>query len=105
MAPEIIKEEGHTKTVDWWSLGALIYEMLFGQSPFYNSNQSEMFNKISEVQYIMPDEFSNEAKDIIEKLLEIQPKHRLGHGKTGTDDVKSHPFFQDIDWDDLENNR
>jgi serine/threonine protein kinase len=79
--------------------------MLFGQSPFYNSNQSEMFKQITEVQYIMPEEFSDEAKDIIDKLLEFQPKHRLGQGKAGTDDVKNHPFFEEIDWDDLESNQ
>lgn len=78
LAPEIINGTGHDKPVDWWSLGGLLYEMLAGRPPFYSKNRREMFAMITDKPLVMRKEFSPEAKDLIEKLLERNIKRRLG---------------------------
>ena len=100
MAPEILKGEGYTFPVDWWSLGTLMYEMLYGLPPFYNQNLNMMyhnilcqdlnFNKNRNIK------ISREAQDLIRGLLIRDPATRFT-GKT----VKAHPFFKAIDWDKL----
>eukprot|EP00833_Pecoramyces_ruminatium_P012905 jgi/Orpsp1_1/1186937/evm.model.d7180000054231.1 len=54
-APEVIKGEGHTSTVDWWTLGILIYEMIYGSTPFKGSNRNETFNNILHNDPVFPD--------------------------------------------------
>ena len=103
IAPEILEQKGYNNTVDWWSLGCLMYEMLNGKPLFNFSgklNISEYKKKI-----ILPNNFSKEAKDLIIKLLDLDPKTRLGAGKNGFENLKNHKYFEDIDWDDLENKK
>lgn len=103
LAPEIIKGSGHDKAVDWWSLGTLLYEMLCGRPPFYSKNRKEMFKLIVEQRPVMKDNFSEDAADILMKLLHPTPSKRLGAGTSDADEIKSHPFFSEIDWDKLYN--
>ena len=75
VAPEVLKEEGHNHNVDWWSLGIMIYEMLIGISPFSDKNQLKLINNIVGKNPRFPDrnkykiEYSDDIKDLIEKLL------------------------------------
>jgi serum/glucocorticoid-regulated kinase 2 len=105
LAPEIIKDEGHGLTVDWWTLGILIYELRTGRTPFLhkNTNQTTKLNKSGRV--IFPDpvkhkiDMTDNFKDFIVKLLHKNPKKRLGHGSYK--DVVDHPWFDDMDWSKL----
>jgi serum/glucocorticoid-regulated kinase 2 len=103
LAPEIIENKGHSKPVDWWSLGILIYEMIIGLPPFYNreQNQSLMFKWIREkdVTFASKVPITDDAKDLILSLLIKNPDKRLG--TKGGDEIRNHKWFKDIDWKNL----
>ena len=99
LSPEIIKNEDFNESVDWWSLGILLYEMLCGIPPFYHKNY-EMSNK-SQVIFPKKLNLSEDAQDIINKLLANNPKKRLG-GQSWIEEIKAHPFFANIDFDLIE---
>lgn len=101
LAPEILNRTGHGQAVDWWSLGALLYEMLTGWPPFYSRDQERLFTKIKRAKLDIPQNISADAADILSRLLEKNPVDRLGGSTRDADDVKSHPFFKSIDWDKL----
>ena len=101
LAPEMVRKTGHGKTVDWYLLGVILYEMLTGLPPYYNDDKNELFQNIlsQELDLDHPNlGFSTECKDILIALLQKDPQKRLG--KNGADEVKSHPFFSKIDWSD-----
>jgi protein-serine/threonine kinase len=89
--------------VDWWSLGALVYEMLTGLPPFYTRDRDKLFNSIKYAEVNFPAYFSPEAKSIIQALFIKDPNRRLGSGPTDADEIKAHPWFASIDWPALEN--
>lgn len=97
LAPEVLRGQGHSFPVDWWSLGTLIYEMLTGLPPFYSKHINVMYQKILNAQLTFPSTVSNDAKSLLEGLLERDVDKRLGG-----DSVKSHPFFSSLDWKSLE---
>ena len=106
LAPEIVKNIGHNHAVDWWSIGILIYEMIVGFPPFYHKNQNTMYELIEKFPVRFPDPekhkimMSEEVQDLITKLLEKQPENRLGT-KEGIKEVLEHPWFSEIDLDQL----
>lgn len=112
LAPEILNEKGHTFPVDWWALGILTYEMIVGFPPFYtgNSNNLKMYELIKKKPVYFPDptkhkiKMSEECKDFISKLLEKDPQNRLG-SKEGIAEIMRHPFFNDLNLDELVNKR
>ncbi|KAJ9633699.1 serine/threonine protein kinase, AGC [Knufia peltigerae] len=102
IAPEVIKGNGHTSAVDWWTLGILIYEMLFGTTPFKGKNRNATFANILRDDVPFPDhghvpQVSNLCKSVIRKLLIKDEVKRLG-SRAGASDVKNHPFFRPITW-------
>jgi len=101
IAPEVITEEGHDHTADWWSFGILMYEMLHGMPPFYSDNLEKMYELIQkgDIKFNKRLNISEEAKDLILKFLSRNPKKRLGIN--GINEIKSHPFFAKIDFDQL----
>jgi protein kinase A len=129
LAPEVIQSKGHTTAVDWWALGILIYEFLTGYPPFWNPNPIEIYkqcvtfsllsrprasplshvkthtvvHRIVSKPVVFPSEpvISAEAKDIICQFCTVDRSRRLGNisGRAGR--VKAHPFFKDINWDDV----
>ncbi|KAL7793213.1 serine/threonine protein kinase, AGC family [Trichoderma ceciliae] len=101
LAPELLKGEGYGKTVDWWTLGVLLYEMLTGLPPFYDENTNEMYRKILTAPLNFPgyDVVPPAARDLLTKLLDRDPNKRLG--VNGSTEIKSHPFFHGIDWKKL----
>ena len=105
LAPEILENKGYDKAVDWWSLGVLIYEMLVGYSPFKVPKGYPITINIYKKTIPMHNHFTPEAKKIIKELLNVDPKKRLGSGVNGTENVKNHPYFKDIDWDALYNKK
>ncbi|KOS17460.1 Serine/threonine-protein kinase gad8 [Escovopsis weberi] len=101
LAPELLKGEGYNKTVDWWTLGVLLYEMLTGLPPFYDENTNEMYRKILTAPLNFPGSHvvPSAARDLLQRLLERDPAKRLG--ANGSTEIKSHPFFHGIDWKKL----
>ena len=99
LAPEVLLKQGYDKTVDWWSLGCVMYEMLVGKLPFPIKRGVKLSMRIYEKKLDFPKSVHKNARDLIEKLLVVNPRQRLGAGPTGSEDVKSHPFFEDVDWD------
>lgn len=107
LAPEVLLQQGHGKPVDWWSYGTLLYEMLIGIPPFYSENVQEMYDMILHADLVLPDRFiTAEAQDLLARLLERNPKKRLGSSsERGSDEIKFHPFFKDVNWDEIYNRR
>jgi len=101
LAPEILNRQGHGRAVDWWSLGALLYEMLTGLPPFYCQDRERLFEKIRKSELHYPASLSRPAKYVLRGLLTRDPSTRLGSGPGDAEDIKCHEFFSDIDWDEL----
>lgn len=101
IAPEVLLRQGHGRAVDWWSLGALLYEMITGLPPFYSRNRETMFEKIIKADLSFPAHVSEAAKDLLSHLLVRDPKARLGSGERDADEIKEHLFFSDIDWAEM----
>ncbi|XP_006876099.1 PREDICTED: protein kinase C delta type [Chrysochloris asiatica] len=98
IAPEILQGLKYSFSVDWWSFGVLLYEMLIGQSPFHGDDEDELFESIRVDTPHYPRWITKESKDILEKLFEREPSKRLGV----TGHIKIHPFFKTINWTLLE---
>ncbi|KAI7898921.1 camp-dependent protein kinase 10 [Cokeromyces recurvatus] len=99
LAPEIIQSKGHNKSVDWWSLGILIFEMMAGYPPFYDDNHFGIYERILGGKIHYPAYFESSAKDLLKKLLVIDRTRRLGNLKGGAEDVKRHKWFRNsADW-------
>ena len=99
LAPEVLLRQGYDKAVDWWSLGCVMYEMLMGRLPFAIKRGMKLSMRIYERKMDFSKRITDSAKDLVQKLLVINPKHRLGSGPNGTENVKNHPFFDGVDWD------
>ena len=100
LAPEVLLKKGYDKAVDWWSLGCVMYEMLSGKLPFAIKRGIKLSTKIYEKGVEFPKNMNNDAKDLIQKLLVVDPKDRLGEGPDGSEKIKSHPFFKGVNWKD-----
>jgi serum/glucocorticoid-regulated kinase 2 len=102
LAPEIITGEGHNQSADWWSFGILIFEMLCGIPPFYCDNNEKMYELIihAELRFPKKIKISEEAKDLLKKLLIKKQSNRLG-SQNGFDEIKVHPFFAGFNFDAL----
>jgi protein-serine/threonine kinase len=104
IAPEVIRGTGHTAAVDWWTLGILIFEMLFGTTPFKGASRNQTFSNILKSDVTFPDtqQISSQCKNLIRKLLIKDENKRLG-SKIGASDIKNHPFFKNVQWALLRN--
>eukprot|EP00762_Andalucia_godoyi_P001488 ANDGO_00170.mRNA.1 RAC serine/threonine-protein kinase len=104
-APEVIRGDYYDVSVDWWSVGCILYELLFRSSPFYAVSRHMVYSKIIDAQYSFPiDEklsVSAEAKDLISQFLRKDPKDRLSN----YNQIQSHKFFEGINWLDVEAGR
>ena len=105
MAPEILTRTGHAKAVDWWSLGALMYDMLTGAPPFTAENRKKTIEKILRCKLNLPPYLTADARDLLRKLLKRQPSLRLGAGPDDAEMVKRHPFFRHVNWVETEARR
>lgn len=101
LAPEILNRQGHGRAVDWWSLGALLYEMLTGLPPFYCQDRERLFEKIRKSELHYPPSVQRPAKMMLKGLLTKDPTLRLGSGPKDAEEIKCHEFFSVIDWDKL----
>jgi serine/threonine protein kinase len=97
-APEMLRGQGHGLAVDWWGFGVLLYELLAGYPPFIQDTVDSLYGAILEGRYRLPGSFDASAKDLVKKLLVVDPAGRLGNLRGGTDEVRLHPWFKSIVW-------
>ncbi|GES89483.1 kinase-like protein [Rhizophagus clarus] len=104
MAPEILLKKGYFDTVDWWSLGVVMYELLFSKRPFRGKTNPQLTQAILKDPLVFPDNVSvsEECLDCMRKFCERDISKRLGCGPNGLEDIKRHPWFEGIEWDKLE---
>ncbi|KAL8768715.1 MAG: hypothetical protein Q9209_005133 [Squamulea sp. 1 TL-2023] len=111
LAPETINGLGQDEMSDWWSLGCILFEFLFGYPPFHADNPEKVFENILARRIDWPDEqemsmVSPEAKDIMERLMTLDPKARLGCNlqekfSSGGEEIQKHAWFSSINWETL----
>ncbi|EMR11268.1 protein kinase C-like protein [Pneumocystis murina B123] len=105
MAPEILFEQRYGRAVDWWAFGVLIYQMLLGQSPFRGEDEDEIFDSIQSDEPLYPIHMPRDSVSILQRLLIKEPEQRLGSGPGDALEVMAHPFFRNINWDDIYHKR
>ncbi|ERN11433.1 phototropin-2 isoform X1 [Amborella trichopoda] len=99
IAPEIITGAGHSSAIDWWALGILLYEMLYGRTPFRGKNRQKTFANILHKDLTFPSSIpvSLTGRQLIHGLLHRDPANRLGSSR-GASEIKQHAFFCGINW-------
>uniref|UniRef100_A0A3P9NY30 Si:ch211-195b13.1 n=1 Tax=Poecilia reticulata TaxID=8081 RepID=A0A3P9NY30_POERE len=100
LAPEVLQKQAYDRTVDWWCLGSVLYEMLYGLPPFYSRNTAEMYNNILHKAPVLKPNVSNAGRELLEGLLQKERCSRLG-AQDDFLELKHHSFFSPINWDDL----
>lgn len=95
VSPELLTDKATGKSSDFWAFGCILYQMLAGRPPFKAGNEYQTFQKIVKCQMSYPPGFPFVARDLIKRLLVVNPRQRLK-----MDQIKSHPFFEGIDWND-----
>uniref|UniRef100_A0A8C1FX79 Protein kinase C n=1 Tax=Cyprinus carpio TaxID=7962 RepID=A0A8C1FX79_CYPCA len=98
IAPEILLGQQYSFSVDWWSFGVLVYEMLIGQSPFHGDDEDELFESIRMDTPHYPRWITVDTRDMLEKLFERDPSRRLGI----VGNIRGHLFFKTVNWSALE---
>ena len=106
VAPEVLNKKGYGQEIDWWSVGAIFFEMLIGYAPFCSKDTNEVCYKILNWQKYLkiPQKIkiSSEAEDLIKKLIN-NSSVRLG--KRGAEEIKAHPFFRGLNWENIRNTK
>jgi serine/threonine protein kinase len=103
MAPEVIARSEYGMAVDWWSLGALGFDLLTGSPPFTGNNHAKIQEKILKQKLVLPYFLGPDAKDLLTRLLRKEPKKRLGANMPkDLQTIKNHRFFRKINWKKLE---
>ncbi|PFH38467.1 putative serine/threonine protein kinase AktR [Besnoitia besnoiti] len=107
LSPEMLLGTGHDKTLDYYGLGGLLYEMLTGIPPHYSVNRNSMYSKILQGNLSFPStlKVSPESMDLVERLLHLEPARRLGAGPAGVDSIFAHPWLRDVDWKQVSERR
>ncbi|KAL8950627.1 MAG: hypothetical protein Q9222_003358 [Ikaeria aurantiellina] len=101
MAPEILLDKKYGRAVDWWAFGVLIYQMLLQQSPFRGEDEDEIYDAILADEPLYPIHMPRDSVSILQKLLMREPELRLGSGPTDAQEIMSHAFFRNINWDEF----
>ncbi|KAI4201311.1 MAG: hypothetical protein LQ350_003349 [Teloschistes chrysophthalmus] len=93
VSPELLRDKTACKASDLWALGCIIYQLLAGRPPFKAANEYLTFQKILSLEYGFPNDFPEVAKDLVERLLVLEPSSRLS-----IEHIKNHQFFEGITW-------
>jgi serine/threonine protein kinase len=98
-------DKKYARAVDWWAFGVLIYQMLLQQSPFRGEDEDEIYDAILADEPLYPIHMPRDSVSILQKLLTREPELRLGSGPTDAQEIMSHAFFRNINWDDVYHKR
>uniref|UniRef100_A0A158P881 non-specific serine/threonine protein kinase n=1 Tax=Angiostrongylus cantonensis TaxID=6313 RepID=A0A158P881_ANGCA len=101
LAPEVLEDNDYGRSVDWWGVGVVMYEMMCGRLPFYSRDHQKLFELIMASELRFPSKLSAEAKQLLTGLLVKNPTQRLGGGPDDALEVCQQPFFKSIDWEKL----
>ena len=106
VAPEVLKKTGYSEDIDWWSVGVIFFEMLVGYAPFCSEETKDVCYKVINWKKFLkiPDDIvlSREAEDLIAKMIN-NSNERLG--KNGVEEIKAHPFFKNVNWNNIRNTK
>ena len=97
-APEVIDGLGHGRSVDWWGLGILIFEMTAGHPPFFDESPFGVYEKILQGKFQVPPHVDDKASSILKKLIVKDRTKRLGCRDRGADALKAHSWFAKVNW-------
>ncbi|XP_026857000.2 serine/threonine-protein kinase Sgk2b isoform X2 [Electrophorus electricus] len=100
LAPEVLRQQEYDRTVDWWGLGAVLHEMLYGLPPFYSADHMEMLSNILFQPLALKPGVSKAGRDLLKRLLNRDRAKRLG-AKNDVAELQRHSFFSSIQWDKL----
>ncbi|XP_055634435.1 cAMP-dependent protein kinase catalytic subunit beta-like [Toxorhynchites rutilus septentrionalis] len=105
LAPEIIQAKGYGKSVDWWSFGILLFEMMAGYTPFYthSNDQMVMFEKICKGKFKFPSSVGGDLRNLVQNIVQVDLTRRFGNLKNGPNDIKQHAWFRGTNWIGLMN--
>ncbi|KAJ1960917.1 hypothetical protein IWQ62_004049 [Dispira parvispora] len=101
LAPEMLRGEAYDRGIDFWSLGTCMYEMVTGTTPFWAENHGSMYQRVLFDRLQFPGNTSPEFRSLVIGLLTKDPRRRLGNGQNGIAQLKTHPFFANISWEDF----
>ena len=109
LAPETINGLGQDEMSDWWSIGCILFELMFGYPPFHGPSPEKVFENILSRNIDWPQDdsaVSPEARDLMQRLMTLNPRERLGANndetyENGGEEIRSHPWFADIDWNSI----
>ncbi|PVU89837.1 hypothetical protein BB560_006265, partial [Smittium megazygosporum] len=105
LAPEIIQSKGYGKSVDWYSLGVLIFEMMAGYPPFYEQDHRKLYERILANRFQWPPHFDPVAGNLVRNLVTPDLTKRFGNLINGVSDITSHEWFQEVNWEKLESKK
>lgn len=95
VSPELLRDKNACKASDLWAFGCIIYQLLAGRPPFKAANEYLTFQKILALDYSFPEGFPEVARDLVERLLVLEPANRLP-----VEHIRNHRFFADVQWGD-----
>ncbi|KLO20381.1 kinase-like protein [Schizopora paradoxa] len=105
VSPELLHTNTTSKSSDIWAVGCIIFQMIAGRFPFHAPSEYLTFEKVKKLDYSFPDGFDEDAKDLVQRILVLDPIKRLGAGEAGSDHdmnaLRQHPFFKSIDWQSI----
>lgn len=102
LAPEVVASKGYNKSVDWWSLGILIFEMLCGFTPFWDGGSPvKIYENILKGRVKYPPYIHHDAQDLLVQLITSDLTKRLGNLHGGPSDIKNHAWFAEVTWERL----
>lgn len=105
MAPEIIAGKQYDRSVDWWAFGVLMFQMLLCQSPFKGDDEDDIFNAIEHDDVRYPISMPRQTVLVLQALLTKESTQRLGSSERDALEIMEHPYFQDVNFDDVLNMR
>lgn len=98
VSPELLGGKTAAEASDFWAFGCVLYQMIAGRPPFEGANEYQTFQKIIKREFEFPEEFPANARDLVDRLLVLEPEERLGF-KEGVEEIKKHAFFAEMDFD------
>jgi classical protein kinase C/novel protein kinase C epsilon type len=101
MPPEVLLDEEYGRSVDWWAYGIVLYQMMLRQAPFTGDSADEIYDAILTKDPQYPSTLPTVCIDVLRRLLERDPRQRLGSGEADALEVMQHAYFNGIVWDDI----